>query len=117
MIISVFGLRDFKGKQYSDYEHVAGVLDTFDNIEQVITGGGQGIESLAIRYATENEIASRIIPPNIQKFGGEAFIKRNREIIEATEVQVIFWDGRDNFYIELIKSIVNLRKMAYVVAV
>lgn len=118
MILSVFGLRDFKGKEYDNYAHVSLTLDQFENVDQIISGGGKGIETLAVRYAHENGISPRVIPPNIQKFGhAAAFQRRNHEVLEASDVPVVFWDGEDSYYIELLKTIVGLKKTAYIVPI
>lgn len=118
MIISVFGLRDFKGREYSNYDHVASVLDTFEKADKIITGGGKGIEQLALRYAGEAGIEPQVIPPNIAKHGQvAAFSKRNYEIILGSDLIVVFWDGVENYYRELIRTALSQGKHCYVAPV
>lgn len=118
MIVSVFGLRDFKGREYANYQYVSEVLDTFRDSDEMITGGGRGIEQLALRFASEHGIAHRVIPPNIQKFGSSvAFTKRNQEIIKASDVSVVFWDGEDRFYIDVLRTVNQHEKVSHVVCV
>lgn len=118
MIISVFGLRDYQGKEYTNYAHIASTLDTFEGIDQLVSGGGKGIESLAARYASDSNIPVRIIPPNIQDYGQEvAFRRRNREILECSDVPIVFWDGESHYYAELVKDILLQKKACYVVPI
>lgn len=118
MIVSVFGLRDHKGKEYSNYDYVAETLETFKGADEIISGGGRGIEQLALRFATESDIPHRVIPPNIQKFGSSvAFTKRNQELIRASDLCVIFWDGEDRFYIDLMRTALGYEKNCYLASI
>lgn len=60
---------------------------------EIISGGAKGIDCLAEQYAKKNGIQLRIIPPNYQKYGKEAPLIRNREIVELCEMVVAIWDG------------------------
>jgi hypothetical protein len=118
VIIGVFGLRSYKGKEYNDYNRVADVLDGFQSMKLLVSGGGRGIEQLALRYANECGIEPKVVPPNISAYGPKvAFIKRNEEIIQQIDLAVVFWDGKEQYYVDLMSNVVNAGKVAHVIHV
>jgi hypothetical protein len=119
MILGVFGPRDFKngpevrkGVYYSNYSYIADCLDEYE-ITKIITGGGLGVEQLALRYAVEKGIDHQVIPPNLSEHGQDAFRIRNAEIITAIQMGVVFWDGRDRFYYELFTEAVDQKTLLH----
>lgn len=116
MITAVFGPRDYKDfKPYQNYPHVSGVLSSYGNISKLISGGGIGVEEMALRYAAEQGIEREVIPPNIKAFGAKlAFIRRNEEIIQKAEHVICFWDGRDKFYVDVFAKVIESEKTLHV---
>lgn len=130
MIIGVFGPRDFKGGAekriaetkgdrthfYNNFNYIADALDEYE-ATKVVTGGGNGIEQLALRYAVEKELEHEVVPPNMAEHGHDAFRVRNSEIIVMCDLIVLFWDGKDKFYFDLMaetveqKTLLHLRHM------
>jgi hypothetical protein len=114
VIVGVFGPGHFRGQEYKNYAHVSDVLDNYE-ISKIITGGGVGVEQLALRYATTNEIDTEVIPPNIRAHGKEsAFIFRNQEIIQIIDLAVLLWDGNDPFYHKLMADCIAKRTPLHV---
>lgn len=115
MIIGVFGPRELsRGVPYKNYNQVADILEGYA-ITTLISGGGAGVERLALRFAEENGIESRVVPPHIQALGTKAaFERRNETIIQAMHIGVILWDGKERFYSELIAKIIQSGKLANV---
>lgn len=106
MIIGVFGPREHKGKKFTNYNRVADILDTYDGVTEIVTGGGEGVEQLALRYAEENKISNDTVPPNIKALGTTlAFKKRNEEIAGRIQVAVVLWDGKEKYTIDLIATL------------
>lgn len=64
-----------------------------DNIELIISGGAKGIDTLAEKYADENNIPKLIILPNYKKYGKNAPLIRNREIVDSADKILAIWDG------------------------
>lgn len=101
MKLGVFGPAFVRGKEYNTpeaYDYVASCLDEFDpaDIDNVITGGGKGVEQFVLKWATLHHITSDVIPPNIQQHGAElAFVYRNQEILSTVDFAILFWDGKD----------------------
>jgi len=109
MRVGVFGPRDYpRGKKYTNYNHVADKIATYD-ATCITSGGGIGVEQLALRFAEENGIQSKVVPPHIQALGTKvAFEKRNEEIARQIEIAVVFWDGKEKYYAELIGKLIGM---------
>ena len=88
MIIAVIGSRNFL-----NYELLESILDSLPKASQFVSGGAKGADKLAELYAEKNQIPVVIFKPDWQKYGKAAGVIRNREIIEAAEMLVAFWDG------------------------
>ena len=115
VIIGVFGPGHLSGKVYSNYNFLGDKLDGYANLKRIVTGGGVGVEQLALRYATENGIEPEVIPPNIKVHGKEfAFVFRNQEIIEVIDIGVLLWNGTDQLYYKLMQDFVERKTPLHV---
>lgn len=88
MIIAVIGSRNF-----SDYELLESTLASLPQVTRFVSGGAKGADALAEIYAEKNQIPVIVFKPDWEKYGKAAGVIRNREIIEAAEMLVAFWDG------------------------
>ena len=88
MITAVIGSRSF-----NNYDFLEENLDTFD-ITEIVSGGAKGADSLAERYAKENDLPMKIFPPDWETHGKQAAFIRNKEIIDYAEIVIAFWDGK-----------------------
>jgi len=89
MKLGVVGSREF-----NDYDLLSFELSKFSNISLIISGGASGADSLAERYAAETLIPVKIFLPDYKVFGRSAPLKRNTQIVEASDFVIAFWDGR-----------------------
>jgi len=86
--IAVIGSRDF-----NDYNLLKSMLDPVKfKIGLIVSGGARGADSLAERYARENNIETLIFIPDWSK-GKSAGYERNKQIVEASDIIIAFWDG------------------------
>jgi hypothetical protein len=91
MKLAVVGSRDF-----SDYELLKSKLDIIHKtqiITLIISGGAQGADSLAEKWAKENNVKTSIFYPDWNQFGKSAGYKRNVEIVKNADAVIAFWDG------------------------
>lgn len=84
--VAVIGSRTFK-----DYEYMCETLDKL-KICQIISGGAQGADQLAERYARQHHIDLKVWRPD-WSIGRHAGLLRNTDIINDAEIVVAFWDG------------------------
>lgn len=61
---------------------------------QIISGGAPGVDACAREYAQAQGIPCVEILPDYRRYGKGAPLRRNREIVDAAELVVAFWDGR-----------------------
>jgi len=92
MKLAVVGSKSFK-----DYEKLKEVLDEYEDVEEIVSGGAVGADSLAEQYAIEHHIPIKIFYPNWSKYGKAAGPIRNKLIIQRADKVVAFWKtGQEN---------------------
>lgn len=108
MKVAVIGSRGF-----TDYAKMKDYLDRLNSmrpITLVVSGGAEGADSLGERWADENGVAKLIFEakwsdlthPDARikvnsrgnKYDANAGFRRNRDIVDAADVVLAFWDGK-----------------------
>lgn len=93
--IVVAGCRD-----YNDYDEARLFIDQCltvirkDNEIIILSGGAVGADSLGERYARENGFKTELYPADWKKYGRSAGPIRNRQMAEACDCAICFWDGK-----------------------
>ena len=81
-------------RNYNDYEnfkiHIKDFINKYGNIDKIISGGASGTDSLADRYAKENNIPLVVYVPEWNKYGKYAGPKRNQYIINDSTHIIAF---------------------------
>lgn len=62
------------------------------NCSEVVSGGAEGIDKLAERYARENHLFLKIFRPEYDKYGASAPLMRNNLIVDYADMVYAFWD-------------------------
>jgi hypothetical protein len=88
MKIAIIGSRDF-----DDYDLLAKTLSDY-SIDLVVSGGAKGADALAERYALLHNIETLIFKPEYKLYNRGAPLKRNLQIIDASDFVIAFWDGK-----------------------
>lgn len=90
MKLAIVGSRSF-----TDYTYFKECMKQFENseISYIISGGAVGADTLAEKYAAENNIPVKIFYPDYNLHGKKAPILRNTTIVENSDVVVAFWNG------------------------
>lgn len=90
MKTAVIGSRTF-----DNYDQLKTILDNLsDKPAEIISGGANGADSLAERYAQENNLPLTIHLANWKAYGRAAGPIRNKQLIEDCEQVVAIWDGQ-----------------------
>lgn len=87
MKIGVVGSRSIH-----DYDEISKILNTL-KIDTIVSGGAQGVDKLAEKYATKNNIPVEIYLPQYDKYGRRATYFRNLQIVQNSDMIIAFWDG------------------------
>ena len=86
MKLLIAGSRNIKSFDLSPY--VTNDTDT------IISGGADGIDSIAEQYADSHRISKHIIRPRYELYGRGAPLKRNKEMVDIADAVLIIWDGK-----------------------
>ncbi len=62
------------------------------NIDEIVTGGAIGVDTIAEEYANNNNIKTTIFKPMFKKFGMQSYFIRNRLIIDNADFVLAIWD-------------------------
>ncbi|MBO4501117.1 MAG: DUF2493 domain-containing protein [Clostridia bacterium] len=62
-------------------------------VTEIITGGAEGVDRFAERYADAHGISKHIIRPDYDRHGKAAPLVRNKRIVNLADMVIAFWDG------------------------
>ncbi len=81
-------------KEFTDYSKLKSVLDSISGISVIVSGGASGTDTLARKYAHQQNIKFLEFPPDFIKCGNKAKHIRDRLIVEHCDEVIAFWDGK-----------------------
>lgn len=61
--------------------------------ELIISGGANGVDTLAEKYADKHRISKLILRPQYKLYHRGAPLKRNDRMVELCDKALVFWDG------------------------
>ena len=99
-------------RDYTDYAQAKAYIDyCIVNIRKenkiiILSGGARGADTLGERYAQENGLAVERYPADWDRYGKSAGPRRNRQMAEACDYVICFWDGQSRGT----KSMIDLAK-------
>jgi predicted Rossmann fold nucleotide-binding protein DprA/Smf involved in DNA uptake len=64
-----------------------------EQIDIIVSGGADGADSLAEKWAEKNGVPTKIFDPNHERDFRGAYRIRNEKIAEECDVLIAFWDG------------------------
>lgn len=88
MKLAIVGTRTF-----DDYELMCECLKN-GVFTTIVSGGSQGADKLAERYAQEHDINMKVFPADWKQYGPSAGPRRNTQIVEYCDALLAFWDGK-----------------------
>ena len=74
-----------------------------DEVDTIISGGAEGIDSLAELYADKNRLSKFIVRPRYELYGRAAPVKRNKQMVDMADAVLIIWDGRSKGTLHTVK--------------
>jgi predicted Rossmann fold nucleotide-binding protein DprA/Smf involved in DNA uptake len=80
----------------------------------IVSGGASGADTLAVKFAKENNISYREHLPNWELHGKSAGFIRNKLIIKDADEVVVFWDGKSPGSASSIKLAEQAGKPVYI---
>jgi len=80
-------------KEFQDFRLLAIEIEKENNVTKIISGAALGTDSLARRYAIQNNISLLEFPPDYAKYGTQAKHVRDNQIVNHCDKVLAFWDG------------------------
>ena len=82
-------------RTFDDYNLVCETLSEYENqITLMVSGGAKGADKLGEKWAKEKNKEVLIFYPEWEKYGKSAGFRRNKDIIENSDIVFAFWDGQ-----------------------
>jgi hypothetical protein len=111
MRIGIVGSRTF-----DNYELLVNTLSIFaEGIDVIVSGGAQGADSLAAKYANDLEVDCLVLKPDWDKNGKSAGFIRNQQIVDASDMIIAFWDGKSKGTEDLINKARIAKKPTFII--
>lgn len=85
MKLLIVGSRSIK--EYDLAKHIP------NETTMIITGGADGIDTVAEKYADKKRLSKLILRPQYELYGKGAPLKRNEIMVELCDMALIVWDG------------------------
>ena len=86
MKLLVVGSRSIKDFDLSEY--------VSKDVDMIISGGADGVDSIAEAYADKHRLSKTIIRPRYDLYGRAAPVKRNEIMVDMADEILIIWDGK-----------------------
>ena len=82
-----------------------------DTVDLIISGGAEGVDSLAERYADAKRISKLILRPQYGRYGKRyAPLKRNEEMVDLADEVLVIWDGASKGSVHTMEYAKKLQK-------
>jgi hypothetical protein len=92
MRVAIVGSRELHGNEERWYNKICERVPA--NCTEIVSGGAEGIDSLARRYAEEHGLLLKEFLPEYGRHGKSAAFVRNSHIVEYAHIVLAFWDGK-----------------------
>ncbi len=106
------------GRNFSNYKLMKTMLDIYNDkygIAMIVSGGARGADTLAEKYAHENEIDLVVLMAKWSEEGKRAGPRRNVRIAEMVDVALAFPDPKSKGTWHLVKTMKRFNKPVYVI--
>ena len=108
MRVAIVGSRDLHDKEEYWYNKICEKIPL--NCTEIVSGGAEGIDTLARRYAKEHGLLLKEFLPDYDRYGKPAAFMRNTQIVEYAHMVIAFWDGKSKGTADTIMKCYQLNK-------
>ena len=108
MRVAIVGSRDIQDNVEYWYNKICENIPS--NCTEIVSGGAEGIDTLARRYAKEHGLLFKEFPPDYGRYGKPAAFIRNTDIVEYANIILAFWDGQSKGTADTIMKCYKLNK-------
>ena len=86
-----------------------------NDVTEIVSGGAKGIDSCAASYAKSSGLKLTEFLPQYDKFGKQAPLMRNINIVQYADMIFAFWDGKSKGTQFVIETCYALEKKVIVI--
>lgn len=117
MKVAIVGYRNFK--DYQVFEKRVNEIFNHNDISpfEIVSGGAEGVDTLAEIYANEYCIPITVFPANWNKYGRSAGPKRNKLIVDRADVVIAFLSKESKGTVNTINLARKANKKVFVIDV
>jgi len=108
MRVAIIGSRALNNSEEYWYEKICEKIPL--NCTEIVSGGAEGIDTLARRYAKEHKLLFKEFPPEYGRYGTPAPFVRNTRIAEYAHMVIAFWDGKSQGTADTVMKCYQLNK-------
>ena len=105
MRVAVVGSRSLDGRSYAVLKE-----NIPKGVSGIISGGASGVDSLAERYAQEQDLPMTVIRPDYKTYDRQAPLIRNSQIVAESDFTLILWDGISRGSLNVIMTCIRTNK-------
>lgn len=87
------------------------------DVSLIISGGANGIDTLAEQYADNNKISKLILRPEYERYSKAAPLKRNEEMVNICDHILVIWDGKSKGTLYTVNYAKKLEKDIQIITV
>lgn len=105
------------GRDFNDYDLLLEYMGLFllEDVEEIVSGGANGADTLGERYANYYNIPIKRFLSEWQKYGKAAGFLRNQTIIDNCDMVLAFWDGQSRGTADTIAKAKKAKKPTFIV--
>ena len=108
MRIAIVGSRNIRDKEEYWYKKICENIPR--NCTEIVSGGAEGIDALARRYAEEHGLLLKEFLPEYGRYGKSAAYIRNADIVGYAHMVLAFWDGKSKGTADTVMKCYQLNK-------
>ena len=90
-------------------------LFLFEDVEEIVSGGANGADSLGERYANYYGIPVKIFKAEWAKYSKSAGFIRNQTIVDNCDMVLAFWDGVSRGTADTIAKAKKAKKPTFII--
>ena len=120
MRLIIAGTRTFRFDHDFIYEAIlaaVGEYQRFPKILEIVSGGADGIDRSAKKYAEAWEVPYKEFPAEWDKYGPSAGPRRNRQMADYADALLLIWDGKSKGSANMKKEMSLLKKPIFEVII
>lgn len=73
--------------------HIEDIGKYIPECDEIVTGGAEGVDRLAMEYAEREKIRLTVFLPEYSRYKRGAPIVRNKQIVDYSDKVIAFWNG------------------------